>query len=68
MATTAPTPDKDRLGPKANSKLLEVLIPTREEKDGKNNPFSIPPTSKIHSTSPVTSYPSANLVSHCHPY
>ena len=31
-------------------------------------PFSIPPTKAIHSTIPVISPPSENLLSHCQPY
>ena len=39
-----------------------------DDADGKNIPFSIPPTNTIHSTIPVTFPPSANLDSHCQPY
>ena len=61
-------PERDKFGPKPNSRPLSVLAPTIEEIDGRNKPFSIPPTKATHSTSPVTPLPSSpNLVSHCQP-
>ena len=64
---TIDIPPNDRFGPTANSNPDSVLAPTIEEIEGKNFPFSIPATSTIHSTIPVTASPSAKRLSHCQP-
>ena len=47
----------------------DEMAKLQDEIDGKNLPCSIPPTKAIHSTIPVIlPPPSANLLSHCHPY
>ena len=57
------------LGPNANSKPFIVLIPTNEDNEGKNSPFSNPEIRATHSIIPtIFSPPSANLDSHCQPY
>ena len=66
---TIPIPANDKFGPIPNSNPLSVLAPIIDDADGKNLPLSIPPTNTIHSTIPVIfPPPSANLLSHCHPY
>ena len=59
---------KEYMSVQGHLPLREAIANFHEEKEGKNKPCSIPPVSITHSTIPIISPPSANLVSNCQPY